>query len=157
LSNTTSAPASPVPAVLNATPNATASPNQGVAASKSITGVSSVPSSVEDQNRTATAAAARVENVTSKERRSSLVTNTGSTVSAGSVPPSVPAAAAESSNATPGEDYVAARLIHSVKSVSPPEALRNYVTGNVKVDALVDSTGHVKSVTVLSGPRKLYS
>jgi len=44
-----------------------------------------------------------------------------------------------------------------VRSVSPPEALRNYVTGSVKVDALVDTTGHVKSVTVLSGPQKLYS
>jgi outer membrane biosynthesis protein TonB len=42
-----------------------------------------------------------------------------------------------------------------VKPVSPSEALRNYVTGNVNVDALVDVTGHVKSVTVLSGPQKL--
>ena len=50
---------------------------------------------------------------------------------------------------------MAPKLIYSVKPVSPPEALRNYVTGNVNVDALVDVTGHVKSVTVLSGPQKL--
>ena len=62
---------------------------------------------------------------------------------------------AEGGNATALEDYVAPKLIYSVKPVSPPEALRNYVTGNVKVDALVDVTGHVKSVSVLSGPQKL--
>ena len=53
------------------------------------------------------------------------------------------------------EDYVAPKLIYSVKPVSPTEALRNYVTGNVNVDALVDVAGHVKSVTVISGPQKL--
>jgi Gram-negative bacterial TonB protein C-terminal len=54
-----------------------------------------------------------------------------------------------------GDGYVAPTLVHAVKPVAPPEALKNYVTGNVKVDALVDATGHVKSVTVLSGPSKL--
>ena len=53
------------------------------------------------------------------------------------------------------EDYVAAKLVHAVKPVSPSDALRNYITGNVTVDALVDATGHVKSVAVLSGPLKL--
>ena len=43
----------------------------------------------------------------------------------------------------------------SVKPVAPPEALKNYVTGNVNVDALVDSTGQIQSVTVMSGPPKL--
>jgi len=61
----------------------------------------------------------------------------------------------ESGSAVAADDYVAPKLIYSVKPVSPPEALRNYVTGNVNVDALVDVTGHVKSVTVISGPQKL--
>jgi outer membrane biosynthesis protein TonB len=39
--------------------------------------------------------------------------------------------------------------------VAPAEALKNYVTGNVNLDALVDTAGHVKSVTVISGPAKL--
>ena len=73
----------------------------------------------------------------------------------GIVPSSGPASPVESSGATAVESYVAPKLIYSVKPVSPPEALRNYVTGNVSVDALVDVTGHVKSVTVLSGPQKL--
>jgi len=65
------------------------------------------------------------------------------------------AAPAEVTNLSATEEYVAPKLIYSVKPVSPPEALRNYVTGNVNVDALVDVTGHVKSVTVISGPQKL--
>lgn len=73
----------------------------------------------------------------------------------GVVPSSSPASPVESSGTTAVEYYVAPKLIYSVKPVSPPEALRNYVTGNVSVDALVDVSGHVKSVTVLSGPQKL--
>ncbi len=54
-------------------------------------------------------------------------------------------------------DYVAPRLLKAVKPVTPPDVMRNYVTGNVNVDALVDSTGHIKSVKALSGPLKLRS
>ena len=55
----------------------------------------------------------------------------------------------------PADDYTGPKLVHAVRPVSPPEALRNYVTGNVNVDALVDTSGHVKQVTVISGPEKL--
>jgi len=76
--------------------------------------------------------------------------------SAGSVSPGGSVATAtESNRVIATEDYVAPKLLYSVKPVSPPEALRNYVTGNVSVDALIDATGHVKSVTVISGPQKL--
>jgi len=54
-----------------------------------------------------------------------------------------------------GDGYVGPRLVHGVKPVAPAEALKNYVTGNVNLDALVDTAGHVKSVTVISGPAKL--
>jgi hypothetical protein len=57
--------------------------------------------------------------------------------------------------AAANEDYIAPKLLHAVKPISPPDALRNYITGNVNLDALVDTTGHVRSVTVLSGPQKL--
>jgi len=66
---------------------------------------------------------------------------------------STPEAPAEVS--TTAENYVGPKLMKSVKPVAPPEALKNYVTGNVNVDALVDSTGHIQSVTILSGPAKL--
>jgi protein TonB len=60
-----------------------------------------------------------------------------------------------SGSAAATEDYVAPKLLHAVKPVAPPDALRSYITGNVNVDALVDTVGHVRSVTVLSGPPKL--
>jgi len=50
---------------------------------------------------------------------------------------------------------VAPKLIQSVRAVPPPEALKNFVTGNIVLDALVDPSGHVKSATVLSGPEQL--
>jgi len=52
-------------------------------------------------------------------------------------------------------DIVPPRLLHSVRPVPPPEAVQDFVTGNVKVDALVDAFGHVKSVSVLGGPESL--
>jgi hypothetical protein len=55
------------------------------------------------------------------------------------------------------EDYVAPKLVKGSKSVSPPEAIQNYIAGNVKVDAVVDTTGQIKSVTILSGPAKLHA
>lgn len=74
------------------------------------------------------------------------------------VPPAKPTdsnAAANSDVAPTAEEFIAPKLIRAVKPGSPPEALRNYLTGNVNVEALVDSKGHVKSVTVVSGPEKL--
>jgi len=70
--------------------------------------------------------------------------------SAGSTP-------VESDGGVLTEEYAGPKLIRSVKPVPPSEALRNYVTGSVNVDALVDVTGHVKSVTVISGPKKLWN
>jgi hypothetical protein len=54
-----------------------------------------------------------------------------------------------------GDGYVGPKLVHGAKPVAPAEAVKNYVTGNVNLDALVDAAGHVKSVTVISGPEKL--
>jgi len=54
-----------------------------------------------------------------------------------------------------GGAFTLPKLLHAVKPVAPPEALKNYVTGTVNVDALVGTNGHIKSVTVLSGPTKL--
>ena len=45
------------------------------------------------------------------------------------------------------------KLIESVKAIPP----RGFVTGNVVMDAVVDASGHVKSMKVLSGPESLRS
>jgi len=58
--------------------------------------------------------------------------------------------------ATPA-DYIAPKLVKGSKSVAPPEAIRNYVAGDVVMDALVDTSGHVQTVKVLSGPAKLHA
>jgi TonB family protein len=46
-------------------------------------------------------------------------------------------------------------LVKSVNAVPPPEAVQNFVTGDVKFDALVDATGQVSSAFVVSGPSAL--
>lgn len=69
--------------------------------------------------------------------------------------PSTKSETNSSSTAAP-EDYVTPKLIKSSNTLAPPEAIRNYVAGNVLVDAVVDTTGHVRTVTIVSGPAKLY-
>jgi len=69
--------------------------------------------------------------------------------------PSATSSENEMAAGTASEDYTGPKLLYAVKPVSPPEALRNYITGNVNLDAFIDATGHVKSVTVISGPDKL--
>jgi len=48
-----------------------------------------------------------------------------------------------------------ARLIRSVPPVYPALAKTNHVTGDVTLDALIDSTGKVTDVKVVSGPSLL--
>jgi len=48
-----------------------------------------------------------------------------------------------------------ARLIRSVPPVYPALAKTNHVTGDVTLDALIDSTGKVTEVKVISGPTLL--
>jgi periplasmic protein TonB len=64
--------------------------------------------------------------------------------------------ASASASATPdASGFLPPKLVRSVRPVVPPQALRNFVTGNVTVDATVDSAGHVKAATALSGPETL--
>ena len=56
-----------------------------------------------------------------------------------------------------GATIVPPKLIKSVRAVAAPEALQDFATGDVKLDALVDATGRVKSMKALSGPASLRS
>jgi TonB family protein len=47
------------------------------------------------------------------------------------------------------------KLLKSVSAVYPPQAMRNYITGDVKVDAIVEPDGHIRSMKVLMGPAPL--
>jgi TonB family protein len=69
-------------------------------------------------------------------------------------------AAAQPTDAAPdaGSDSLAispAKLLHPVNPVYPPDAMRNYITGDVKLDAVVEADGRVGAMSVLSGPAPL--
>ena len=49
------------------------------------------------------------------------------------------------------------KLMKSVRAIAPPDALRDFVTGNVTLDAVVDPAGLVKSMKVLSGPASFHT
>jgi TonB family protein len=59
-----------------------------------------------------------------------------------------------------GVAIVPPKLIKSVRAIASPNALQYFDKGNtatVTLDAVVDSSGHVKSMKVLSGPASLRS
>jgi TonB family protein len=49
----------------------------------------------------------------------------------------------------------AAKLLKSVNPVYPPEAMRSYITGDIKAEVTVLPSGHVADVKVMSGPKAL--
>jgi len=63
-------------------------------------------------------------------------------------PDSIVAAAGESGVVPP-------KLIKSVRALAPIEAVRDFETGNVVVDAVVGTTGEVNLVSILAGPPSL--
>jgi len=65
--------------------------------------------------------------------------------------PAAPAAAA-----VVGGDVKPARMISSVPPVYPALAKTQHVAGDVRVDALVDATGRVTAMKVVSGPSLLH-
>jgi TonB family protein len=48
-----------------------------------------------------------------------------------------------------------AKLLKAANPVYPPDAMRSFITGDVKVEAVVEADGHVGDVKVISGPRAL--
>lgn len=55
-----------------------------------------------------------------------------------------------------GGEVKSARLLHSVPPVYPPLARSQRVSGDVRIDALVDATGHVTTMKIVSGPVLLH-
>jgi TonB family protein len=48
-----------------------------------------------------------------------------------------------------------AKLLKAANPVYPPEAMTNYITGDVKAEVAVDASGRVTEVKVISGPQAL--
>ena len=71
-----------------------------------------------------------------------------------------PSSKAPPDSATPSSEeapIVPPKLIKSVRAIAPPDALRDFVTGNVTLDAVVEPSGQVKSMKVLSGPASFHT
>ncbi|HYS23921.1 MAG TPA: TonB family protein [Candidatus Eisenbacteria bacterium] len=69
-----------------------------------------------------------------------------------------PSSTAAPDSAAPSSEeatIVPPRLIKSVRAIASPEALRDFARGNVTLDAVVDPSGHVKTMKVLTGPPSL--
>jgi TonB family protein len=48
-----------------------------------------------------------------------------------------------------------AKLLHAVQPIYPPDAMRNYITGDVRIEAVVDAAGHIGDFKILVGPPAL--
>jgi len=55
-----------------------------------------------------------------------------------------------------GGDVKSAKLISSVSPVYPALAKGQHVSGDVRIDALIDAAGHVTTMKVVSGPTLLH-
>jgi TonB family protein len=69
--------------------------------------------------------------------------------------PSAKAAAESVAPATAESAMVPPKLIKSVRAVASLDAVRDFETGNVVIDAVVGSAGEVNFISVLSGPPSL--
>jgi len=80
-----------------------------------------------------------------------------SSMLAGKRPTDHPASKAAAPVASSGVDgvLVPPKLIKSVRAVASLEALRDFETGNVVIDAVVGTAGEVNFISVLSGPPSL--
>ena len=66
--------------------------------------------------------------------------------------PEQPSAAETVANDAP---EMPAKLLKAANPVYPPDAMRSYITGDVKAEVVVDASGRVGEVKVLSGPQAL--
>jgi protein TonB len=57
---------------------------------------------------------------------------------------------------TVGGDVKTAKLLSAVPPVYPALAKNQHISGNVLVDALIDTDGHVTTMKVVSGPTLLH-
>jgi TonB family protein len=50
------------------------------------------------------------------------------------------------------QPIVPAKLLRAVQPIYPPDAMRSYITGDVRIEAQVDKQGHIGAMKVLLGP-----
>jgi protein TonB len=52
------------------------------------------------------------------------------------------------------QPIVAAKLLRAVQPIYPPDAMRNYITGDVRIEAEVDKQGRIGTMKILLGPKQ---
>jgi TonB family protein len=52
------------------------------------------------------------------------------------------------------QPVVPAKLVRAVQPVYPPDAMRNYITGDVRIEAEVDKRGQIGAMKILLGPKQ---
>jgi protein TonB len=70
-------------------------------------------------------------------------------------PTAIPSATAEPTPPEPAASdatLVPPKLLKSASPVYPPDAMRDYITGDVRVDALVEPDGRIGAMKILGGP-----
>jgi TonB family protein len=75
-----------------------------------------------------------------------------------SAPSETPAAIAQPVPPEPAASdatIIPPKLLKSVAPVYPPEAMENYITGDVRVDAVVEPNGKIGAMKILTGPAPL--
>ena len=96
---------------------------------------------------------------TTAPKRANAKESGAATVSRGkSGPSAAPSATAQpvsSETAASDTTLVPPKLLKSVAPVYPPEAMENYITGDVRVDAVVEPDGKIGAITILTGPAPL--
>lgn len=92
--------------------------------------------------------AARVE---AAAKKAAAAKGKNKAVASAAAPAEVKGAEAVSNDAP----VVPAKLLKAANPVYPPDAMLNYITGDVKAEAVVEANGRVGEVKVLSGPKPL--
>jgi TonB family protein len=52
------------------------------------------------------------------------------------------------------QPIVPAKLLRAVQPIYPPDAMRNYITGDVRIEAEVDKQGHIGAMKIILGPKQ---
>jgi TonB family protein len=52
------------------------------------------------------------------------------------------------------QPIVPAKLLRAVQPIYPPDAMRNYITGDVRIEAEVDKQGRIGAMKILLGPKQ---
>lgn len=103
----------------------------------------------------AEAKAARVVSATEKKADVARLGGAGKVASNKNATASAVAEPRAAEAAVSDGPLIAAKLLKAASPVYPPEAMRSYITGDVKAEVEVDASGHVGDVKVISGPQAL--